>query len=188
MPDFAFWLLFSFLASIFIFHVLNICLPYIDFHIFLTSICLCSEAIFLRYYVSDIWFWKYYFSEKTWIIFTDCRSSPPDLFFGKGVPKICGKFTGEYQNLSREKELFCWTRRYTDKISCSVKNMSLWQDIELFWILIEGTNSEYPREIWYWWRFTYFSWDTKMFLCGNSLLSGKIWRTFLSLMDWQTSI
>ena len=93
------------------------------------------------------------------------------------------------------------TKTSVEKKSCSVergdtlaklvvllKICLFGRDIELFWILIEGTNSEYPREIWYWWRFTYFSWDTKMFLCGNSLLSGKIWRTFLSLMDWQTSI
>ena len=93
----------------------TISLPYTEYmssiywlpHIFWLPSIFAQKRFFCVAILVISWFWKYYFSEKTWIIFTDCRSSPPDVFLEKGVPKICSKFTVEYQNLNWQKELFC---------------------------------------------------------------------------------
>ena len=34
---------------------------------------------------------EYHFSPN------NCRSNPPEVFFGKGVLKLCSKFTGQHQ-------------------------------------------------------------------------------------------
>ena len=49
------------------------------------------------------WYWKHIYLTCDWInSYHSCspciqyRSSPPEVFLGKGVPKICSKFTGKH--------------------------------------------------------------------------------------------
>ena len=49
------------------------------------------------------WYWKHIYLTCDWInSYHRCspciqyRSSPPEVFLGKGVPKICSKFTGKH--------------------------------------------------------------------------------------------
>ena len=81
-----------------VFSCCNICVDFGTVFIFWSSFCFIGEWKFiykLRNPVQTSWALYTEFSRIFWH-HELCRSSDPEVFLGKGVLKICSKFTGEH--------------------------------------------------------------------------------------------
>ena len=59
-------------------------------------LCTESNCLTLKYFDYFLEIQSLHNNTVNFFVFVHSRSSPPDVFLGKGVPKICSKFTGEH--------------------------------------------------------------------------------------------
>ena len=74
--------------------------------------------------------WKIFFQLSLLIRKLENRSSPPEMFLRKGVPKICRKFTGEHlcRSVISIKLLALQFNEITLRHECSLVNLHSFQE------------------------------------------------------------
>ena len=107
-------------------HWLHVWLAWVFFHIKITH-CYKNQNFFFSVYLFCEHFIKYIKWNGPFVLRNHIewlsRSSPPEVFLGKGVLKICSKFTGEHPHRNVISIKLCCFIEITLWHGCSPENL-----------------------------------------------------------------